>query len=659
MRNRLDALLAAAVGLGGFFIYARTLAPGLLPADAGEFQLAAPLLGVVHPTGYPLYLILGKVFTALVPLGDLAYRRNLLSSVFSALTVAAVYAGGRRLTGRRAPAALAALTLAFSRTFWSQAVEAEVYALNSLFVAGMFLLLLPAASDQRPAATRAALPPADNRLLPTDHCLLPTDHCLLPAAFLYGLSLTHHRTMILLAPAFAVYLWLERKHLAPADSLTRSFAHSLILLCLPLLLYLYIPFRAPATPYLYLPLAPGRELVLYHNTPADFMQLVSGSGFGGDLHLSGLAGRLALAWNLFQQQFGLAGVLLAILGLLALLKNGGTRGTCWPRFLLLALSYSSIVAFCLVYRIGDVADFFTPSYIVFALWIGIGADRLLSTIQAAAASPPSRGNPRSKIIFVLLFLLPISLLVSNFPLTDRSGDDTRQQWLKLLGQPIPENAILLTNDRDEMMPLWYLQYVEGQRPDLLGLFPLILPEKGYANIVRLLDTVSDTGRPLYLIKPMPGLEIRYSSHQERSLYRIEGPVRLDKSQRPITADLGQVHLLGADVTTTTAGTAFAVTLWWQGTGAATEDYHVFVHLVDAQDQTVAQSDHRPGGDLYPTSLWQAGETLRDEHHLAVPPPGMYELRVGMYDTRGRLRVVGGGDSVGLGQVRFYPAPSTP
>jgi len=163
----------------------------------------------------------------------------------------------------------------------------------------------------------------------------------------------------------------------------------------------------------------------------------------------------------------------------------------------------------------------------------------------------------------------------------------------------------------------------------------------------------DTGRPLYLIKAMPGLEIRYTWHQEGLLYRVEGPVQQAGPQRPAMADLeGQALLLGADVEITPGSGTFTVTLYWQGTGAAKGDYQVFVHLVDAQGKKVAQSDHRPGGDFYPTSLWQAREVLRDEHHLPVPSPGSYEILTGMYHPGGRLQVKGGGNSVNLGQVRF-------
>jgi len=85
--SRIDGWLALAVGGLSLALYGRTLAPGLLPGDSGELQTLSALLGNTHPTGYPIYLLVGKLFTWL-PVGDMAYRVNLLSAVMAALAVA-------------------------------------------------------------------------------------------------------------------------------------------------------------------------------------------------------------------------------------------------------------------------------------------------------------------------------------------------------------------------------------------------------------------------------------------------------------------------------------------------------------------------------------------------------------------------------------------
>ena len=186
-----DAWLAAAVGAVSLALYVRTLAPGLLPGDSGEFQVLSTLLGNTHPTGYPIYILLGKVFTWL-PVRDVAYRVNLLSAVMGALTVAGVYLAGRMLCGHSGPALVGALALAVSPTFWSQAVIAEVYTPGAAFLVGVLVCLLLWEVYGHPAA-------------------------LFAAGLLGGLSLGVHMTVALVAPAVGVFLLVSRPSPQPAS----------------------------------------------------------------------------------------------------------------------------------------------------------------------------------------------------------------------------------------------------------------------------------------------------------------------------------------------------------------------------------------------------------------------------------------------------------
>src|SRR5207302_1168367 len=84
--GRLAVMTSAAVGLAAFFVYLRTIAPSLPAGDSGELITAAWVLGVAHPPGYPLFTMLGHLFTFL-PVGS-AFRVNLMSAVLHAATVA-------------------------------------------------------------------------------------------------------------------------------------------------------------------------------------------------------------------------------------------------------------------------------------------------------------------------------------------------------------------------------------------------------------------------------------------------------------------------------------------------------------------------------------------------------------------------------------------
>ena len=82
--------------LGALVLYMLTLAPSVMPGDYAEFQFSAAILGVPHPTGYSLYILLGKLFT-LLPFGDVAYRVNLSSAVYMAAAVGVGYAVALKL----------------------------------------------------------------------------------------------------------------------------------------------------------------------------------------------------------------------------------------------------------------------------------------------------------------------------------------------------------------------------------------------------------------------------------------------------------------------------------------------------------------------------------------------------------------------------------
>ena len=178
--DRYDGLLTAICFIISLSLYTRTLTPGLLHGDSGEFQTLAYLLGHTHPTGYPVYLVLAKL-TTFLPLGDVAYRVNLFSALMGAITAAGIYLSGRTVVKYRLLALLGAMTLAVSPTFWSQAIIAEVYTSGAAFLIFVVLTLLLWDSSDKPVS-------------------------LLFAGLLGGLSLGVHMSVALLAPAVLMFL---------------------------------------------------------------------------------------------------------------------------------------------------------------------------------------------------------------------------------------------------------------------------------------------------------------------------------------------------------------------------------------------------------------------------------------------------------------------
>lgn len=601
------------VALTSFYLYLFTLAPDVLDSDGGEFQFAAWNFSFVHPTGYPLFLLFGGLFQHLFPIGNPAFRLNVFNAMLAALAVSVVYLAAREITHSRAAATITAVTFALSRTFWFNASGAEVYALNALFLALLIYLALRwrAAPSTRTFAT---------------FCLV------------YGLALTHHRTVALWIPAFAVFFFFVQSHnpehasLRPVPSALRHPSRSRFALCafsflLPLALYLYIPLRAPASPYYQLPITSNSSLVLYDNSPNGFSNYVLGRTFEQELSwdASSLA-RLSFMPQLLLGEFGAIGVALGVVGLLTMLWRRK-----WALLALTTIGFAVTILFNAIYHIGDIAGYYIPVYLVWAMWTGMGVKNVRDLIRN---SESRIRNYELVSLGLVIFSIPVFQLFTNYSYADRSLETrARSQWTAILSNPIPQNAILISNDRDEMMPLWYVQYVENTRRDLLGLFPLITPAPQYANVGRLTDSVLDSNRPIFFPKPLPGMQIKFRVEPSTSpLIRVLGRAAESAPQFSSNGVIANsVRVAGYDIARESQ--QLRVAIYFQAQSKMSRDYTTFVHLLSVHGGKAGQSnDHQVGGDSYPTSLWQIGETLRDEHVIPLDgvSPGTYRLFVGMY-----------------------------
>jgi len=623
---RVDLWWALAAGLLAGVSYWQMAAPGLLAGDSGELQFAAWLAGLSHPTGYPLYLMLGWLWSHgldALGLAGPARAMTLLSALFGALAVGLTYLLTLALIGQsqadnrtarlteRIAALVAALTFAWTPTLWSQAVITEVYTLHAALAAALLWLAL--------------LWRQDVRFLPGKR----TSSLLAVLALLFGLGLAHHRATLLLLPALLVFLAWQ----APAGYWRgRQIALLALLALAPLLLYLYVPLRAPASPYLSIELWPGQPTALLDRSPSGLLSYLLGQSFAGEIQ--GPVQALAAAPGLlarFAAELTPLGLALALLGLavLALRRQ-------WPLLWLTGASFVLLTGFNLFYTIGDIAVFYIPSYLLACVWIGVAvawaaeaAGRLASRRWAG------RGQGVASAAALLLAALPITLFWSQAAQQNRSLDSAAEEgWRALLAADPARAAVLVSNDRDELMPLWYLQQVEGVRPDLAGVFPLLLAQPGWLDVGQAVERALSTGRPVYLIKPMPGLELKAELGQPDAsgLTPVLGPAIVGPPTFAAEAVISDaVRLLGFDVQP--AGDAMQIDLHWQPLRPLSADYTTFVQLLTPDGVKIAQSDQQAGGVYYPTSLWQPGETLRDRHTLTLPidaPAGPYQLLVGMY-----------------------------
>lgn len=148
--------------------------------------------------------------------------------------------------------------------------------------------------------------------------------------------------------------------------------------------------------------------------------------------------------------------------------------------------------------------------------------------------------------------------------------------------------------------------------------------------------VPDTGKRLPILDQQ-GKVASESIELGRVLVRRAEPIDLSSTTLVGPIVFGQrIELLGyrLEHDSVKPGNYFRLWLYWKAAAEISEDYIVFVHLLDADGKTVAQSDGLPGSGLYPTWAWTPGETVEDEHLVPLEigaSPGPYQLSVGLYE----------------------------
>ena len=211
---------AVAVAAVAGILYFLTAARDIVVGDTPELITAAVVLGVPHAPGYPLFTMLGHIFS-LIPFASIPFRLNFLSVVCDSLTVGIVFLTALRLTRSQLAALVTALLLAVNPVFWSWSLAAEVFPLNNLLAALIVLLLV------------------------TWHDEPAQDGLLIGAFFTAGFALTNHQTVVLLAPAFAFVLWQRRAQFMTKPQLLLTCT---VVFLVGLLPYAYIPWASAQHP---------------------------------------------------------------------------------------------------------------------------------------------------------------------------------------------------------------------------------------------------------------------------------------------------------------------------------------------------------------------------------------------------------------------------
>jgi hypothetical protein len=438
----------APVLLATAWAYATTLAPGITWAnngsDSGDLVTAAATAGIAHPTGYPTYLLLAKLFQAL-PWGNLALRTTLLSTTSALFTVLLVYILVQTLLPpqswrTRIAASIAAIAAGFSPLFWSQAIIAEVYSLNALFVA--FVLICTHHTMQQPP--------------PTPFCW---NHRV--QALIAGLAFGNHITI-----AIPVLAWLVARvyATAPAHRLRRTVQQA-GWIAAGLLVYLYLPLRAAAHPPVNWGGADTWQGVWWVVSAQPYRELAF------SLPPSFLGGRISAWASLLLQQAGVVGVIVGFAGLV----YGGRHNR--PFVWLTAGVAAAYSLFAITYNTADSYAYLVPVSLIFAAWIGLGVSVVLNLV--------ARWNSRLVIVVAAGMLLA---LVLRAPATarqvDASSDRRAIAYATRVLETAPADAIVLTSSDRDTFGVWYYHYALGERPDIAVLVEPLLDFGWYRHNLR-------------------------------------------------------------------------------------------------------------------------------------------------------------------------------
>ena len=560
-----------------WLIFGQTMGRTVGRADTFEFQVRTLDLGIVHPTGYPLWLLLAKPFTWL-PFGTAAWRVNLAAVTWGLVATILLFFLVRSLTGRSWAGWIAAIIWATRPTFWSQAIEAEVYTLHAVIVAGaLWQMVWLAAHDD------------DGRV---------NGRFVWLTAWI-GLGFTNHLTTVFLLPP-AGYLLIRHwvRQTDKGATLRWLFPRLLTALVGPLILYAYLPWRWQVTNGE--PMGLGR-----------FIDWVIGGRFQDALQWSAWLNdpeRWRIVGRLFLDEWGWLGIGLALAGGLLL---GWKRQ---PAALVLLLTWAGFSLYCLNYLVPDLAVFLLPAQLVFAVVLGALPGWLRTVLGQRTEGWLSLTGAALLVILLGWFAVGVP---TTWERVDRSNEDNFTEWgWQVLQLPLAEDATILA-DSEKIAPLNYLQEAEGLRPDLNI---MVLPDE--AAYLNELNSRLANDEVVYLARFLPRLEGIYHLRSVGPLTEVSKvPLdRLPAGIEPLDRQVGPLRLLGARPDLSLNNTSHGLTLFWQKNGPIEENLLIYSRWSADGFASLPEplNGQHPANNFYPTLAWDEAEIVSDFQQLSWP-----------------------------------------
>jgi len=452
-----------------FLIYYVTLAPTTAFWDTSEYISAARVLGIPHPPGNPLFVILAHTFGLLPLAASYAERINLFAAVTSAAAaglwflVAERWLKGivRERWARYAAAFGGVLVGATSWSVWNQSTVNEKVYTVSLFSIALVMWLVVRWGDDAPGPHR--------------------DRWLVLIAYVLALTSTNHLMGLLAVPALVVYvLWTDWRVITRPTVLVGIALAAVVGISLN---YLWLPMRAAQYP----PINEGEPIGFFSQALQDVLNRVQYGKPGlGDRQAS-FTGQLANFWQYYSWQFardwgrlsGMATAVFTVLGLSGLwaLWKSDRRAGLAGLALVGTLSLGLVFYMNFKYGFSQYPDqpslprevrerdyFFIGSFAVYGAFVACGLGALMQSIVDGLrdrGSAPARWAAASPVL--LLAFIP---LFGNRVTASRAHETMARDFAYDILNSVEPYGILITAGDNDTFPLWYAQEVEGIRPDI-------------------------------------------------------------------------------------------------------------------------------------------------------------------------------------------------
>ncbi|WKZ47071.1 MAG: DUF2723 domain-containing protein [Anaerolineales bacterium] len=512
--KRADPVIALTLFIALLALYVRTLAPSLLFGDSAEFQTIASTLGIGHPTGYPVYILLAKLFT-FIPIHDVAYRVNLFSAFCAALTISLIYLILRKLGAWIIPALYGSLALALVPMFWKHATIAEIYTPSAACLAFIVFAVLHWKET--------------NNL-----------RWLFIAGLFGGLSLGIHTTVALAAPAILIYVLISPLPQGEGLGVRVRAKPSMggVLLGIAIFLSSFLLLDSINSPAGYYNTVVRPSLSVWDMTPANFDSpferlsfLYFPPQFKGQLFAVSFDQSLTrltdfavnAAWNLLP----------ALLGIISLFIPRRGVPSRWREAVLLTLAFAAFLVFAVTYNVYDFYVFYIPALLILSIFIGLGISLVL---EAVALIPKLRNAipvALGMVILIAGFQPSLSTITTSWqgripPWTDDwesylyQYPDARRLEAEEIVNQLEDNAILFT-DWDYAYDFYYVAHVLQGRTGMS--FHETYPQEDVYQLadsaVAYIEANIDT-RPIYFSERPSQLANQFKITRTGSgLFRIE------------------------------------------------------------------------------------------------------------------------------------------